>query len=137
MKKKYPGDDTLTILLILLACAALVLLIAYACYRKAFYAHNDKHPLSEEECIPPGEIYEPYRELMLGWVREVRQFPYESVSIQSFDGLTLTGKYYEYAPGAPMEMPVRMMVTSMPNFFTQKSVHARQSRCSRMPKVIT
>ena len=92
------------LLWILLACTVLVLLIAYACYRKAFYAKNDKHILSEEECIPPGEIYAPYRDLMLGWVREVRQFPYEAVSIRSFDGLTLTGKYYEYAPGAPMEL---------------------------------
>ena len=94
----------MTILLILLGCGLLALLIVWLCYRTAFYAHNDKHPLTEEECIPPGEIYLPYRDLMLGWVREVRKFPYESVSIRSFDGLTLTGKYYEYAPGAPMEL---------------------------------
>ena len=94
----------MTVLLILLLAAALVVLIAWGCYRKAFYAYNDKHPLSEEECIPPGQVYEPFRDVMLGWVREVRKLPYEPVSIRSFDGLTLTGKYYEYAPGAPMEL---------------------------------
>ena len=92
------------LLLILLLCAALVVFIAWACYRKSFYAHNDKHLLSEEECLPPGPVYAPYRDVMLSWVREVRQLPYENVSIRSFDGLTLTGKYYEYAPGAPMEL---------------------------------
>ena len=94
----------MTVLLILAGLGLLALLIVWLCYRTAFYAPNDKHPLTEEECIPPGDIYLPYRDLMLGWVREVRKFPYESVSIHSFDGLTLTGKYYEYAPGAPMEL---------------------------------
>ena len=30
--------------------------------------------------------------------------PHEDVEITSFDGLTLRGKFYEYAPGAPIEL---------------------------------
>lgn len=37
-------------------------------------------------------------------MKEVRALPHEEFSITSFDGLTLRGKYYEYAPGAPIEL---------------------------------
>jgi dipeptidyl aminopeptidase/acylaminoacyl peptidase len=37
-------------------------------------------------------------------VRESRATPYEEVEITSFDGLKLRGRYYEYAPGAPIEL---------------------------------
>lgn len=82
----------------------LVLLLAWICYRMAFYARPRKPSDPEVIEIPTGEIYEPYRELMEGWSREVRAMPREDVEIRSFDGLTLRGKYYEYAPGAPIEL---------------------------------
>jgi fermentation-respiration switch protein FrsA (DUF1100 family) len=41
---------------------------------------------------------------MESWVRETRAMPREEMSITSFDGLTLRGRYYEYAPGAPLEI---------------------------------
>lgn len=82
---------------------AAVLVIAYICYRMAFYA-KPRTPLGDKIEIPEGEIYEPFREPMERWAREVRAMPCESFSITSFDGLTLTGKYYEYAPGAPIEL---------------------------------
>lgn len=81
-----------------------ILLIAYICFRIAFYADRSKGADSEEFPIPEGEIYEPYRDIMVGWMKEVRQLPHEDMEIQSFDGLTLRGKYYEYAPGAPIEL---------------------------------
>jgi len=34
----------------------------------------------------------------------MRAMPHEDVQITSFDGLTLCGKYYEYAPSAPIEL---------------------------------
>jgi len=82
----------------------LVLGIAYVCYRMAFYAPPRKPAEGDKIEIPVGEIYEPYREAMENWVRETRAMPHEDVSIQSFDGLTLWGKYYEYAPGATIEL---------------------------------
>ena len=84
--------------------AGLVLLIAYVCYRMAFYNPKPKDRDPEAIAIPEGEIYEPFREQMEAWVRWTRSLPREDVSITSFDGLTLKGKYYEYAPGAPIEL---------------------------------
>jgi fermentation-respiration switch protein FrsA (DUF1100 family) len=54
--------------------------------------------------LPPGKIYEPFFDQMRSWALETRNTPHEDVSITSFDGLRLTGKYYEYAPGAPIEL---------------------------------
>lgn len=89
---------------ILLAVAAVCLLISYYCYRIAFYAPPRK-PLREDIIeIPEGEIYEVHREKMENWVRQVRAMPHEDVEITSFDGLKLHGKFYEYAPGAPIEL---------------------------------
>lgn len=82
---------------------AAIFAIAYICYRMAFYA-KPREPLGDRIEIPEGEIYEPYREKMENWAREVRAMDSESFSITSFDGLTLTAKYYEYAPNAPIEL---------------------------------
>ena len=87
---------------ILLALAAIVMLTAYICFRMAFYATRKE--TNEEFPLPEGDIYLPYRDQMIAWMKEVRQLPREDVTIRSFDGLTLRGKYYEYAPGAPIEL---------------------------------
>ncbi len=79
-----------------------VLVIAYICYRMAFYA--DRKPSAEEYPIPEGEIYEPYRDQMVAWMKETWAMPHEDMQITSHDGLTLRGKYYEFAPGAPIEL---------------------------------
>lgn len=96
------------ILWILAGAAAVVLLavlvIAYVCFRIAFYVPRRESAPSDRIDIPEGEIYEPFRDIMETWVREVRALPHEDVSITSFDGLTLHGKFYEYAPGAPIEL---------------------------------
>ena len=41
---------------------------------------------------------------MIMYIKKGREMPHKDVSIKSFDGLTLRGKYYEYAPGAPLEI---------------------------------
>lgn len=82
----------------------LILLIAYICYRMAFYAPRRKVHTGDEIEIPEGEIYEAFRDKMEHWTRQTRALPHEDMSITSFDGLTLFGKYYEYAPGAPIEL---------------------------------
>lgn len=96
---------TLGILCAILAILALLcLVIAYVCYYIAFYSPRRKPRGEDEYNIPEGEIYEPYRDLMIGWMKETRQMPHEDVSITSFDGLTLRGKYFEYSPDAPVEL---------------------------------
>ena len=82
---------------------ALILIISYICYRMAFYAPPRK-PMGDAIEIPEGEIYEVFLEPMERWAREVRAMERQSFSIRSFDGLTLWGNFYEYAPGAPIEL---------------------------------
>lgn len=98
----------MTFLYILLIITAVILaavpVIAYVCFRMAFYAPRENDVPTEEYPIPPGKIYEPHRDKMVGWMKEVRALPCEEMAITSFDGLTLRGKYYEYAPGAIVEL---------------------------------
>ena len=84
--------------------AALSVLAAYICYRMAFYVPPRKPVDPDSVDMPMGDDYEPFREKIANWTKETRLLPHEKVSITSFDGLKLTGKYYEYAPGAPIEL---------------------------------
>ena len=83
---------------------AAILAISYYCYRTAFWSAPRKAPDPDRIEIPEGEIYEVYRSDMERWGFQVRALPHEDVEIRSFDGLTLRGKYFEYAPGAPVEI---------------------------------
>ena len=89
---------------ILFCLLAAVLIASYICFRIAFFVKPEDKIPSEEYPIPEGDIYEPFRERMVTWIKEVRSLPHEDMTITSFDGLTLRGKYYEFAPGAPMEI---------------------------------
>ena len=81
----------------------LVLAAAYGCFRIVFYAvRREADP--EIIDIPKGLVYQPYRQEMENWVRRKRLLPQEEFAITSFDGLTLRGRFYEYAPGAPVEL---------------------------------
>ena len=92
------------ILGIVAVLAIAVLIISYICFRMAFYASR-KQPASDDLLdLPQGEIYEPFREYMESCAREVRAMPCEELWITSFDGLKLYGRYFEYAPGAPIEL---------------------------------
>ena len=81
-----------------------VLAVSCICYRIAFYAPRKAKPQTNEVELPDGEIYEEYREDFERWAREVRAMPREDMYIIAFDGLRLYGRYYEYAPGAPIEL---------------------------------
>ena len=94
----------MTLFLILALLAAMVLLIAYVCYRMAFFSSRKEEENADEFAIPEGDIYEPFRDVMVQWMKEARAMPHDEITIQSFDGLTLCGKYYEFAPGAPIEL---------------------------------
>ena len=84
--------------------AVVVLLTAFICFRMTFYAVRGNEKDAEEEPIPDDEIYEPFREQILCWIRETRALPRRSVEITSHDGLHLMGYYYEYKKGAPIEI---------------------------------
>ena len=98
MKFLWIGLAVLAFLLLVTA------VIAYICYRMAFYAPPRKPQDPDLYDIPEGEVYEPFRDIMTQYARELRSMPFETFEIRSFDGLRLTAKYYEYAPGAPVEL---------------------------------
>jgi len=94
----------MVILILAAALIAAILTVSYVCFRMAFYTKDSEKLSKEEFPIPDGEIYEPFRGVMTDWMKEVRAMPHEDVSVTSFDGLTLRGRYYEYAPGATVEL---------------------------------
>lgn len=82
----------------------LVLLIAFICFMRIFY-FKSRRPLGENEYdLPKGEIYDVFREDMIRWTESARKMPHEDIEIESFDGLKLRGKFYQYAEGAPIEI---------------------------------
>ena len=82
--------------------SAIILTISYICFRMAFFV-NRKNQI-KGFTLPVGKIYEPHSDTMRGWAEEVKNMPYEQFFITSFDGLKLSGKYYEYEKGAPIEL---------------------------------
>ena len=87
-------------LTILVGC----LLVCYICYRIAFYAPPRKEQPADFIDLPPGPVYEPFHQQMTAWVLENRKLPRAHFEITSFDGLKLHATFYEYAPGAPIEL---------------------------------
>ena len=95
----------MTLVLIILFLAVLIFWgIPYLCFRMAFYAPRPKNGERPDVPLPNDEVYAPYKEMMDNWAQEVLQMPHRHFTITSFDGLTLHGNYYEYAPDAPMEL---------------------------------
>ena len=93
-------------LFILPVCAILllVLIISYICFVITFRVSKNDPVKKEEYPIPVGKIYEPWRDVMVQWMKETRAMPHKEFSIRSFDGLLLKGKYYEFSPDAPIEL---------------------------------
>ncbi len=97
-------DIIFVILGVVASIAVLVLAISYICFRIAFYTDRKNDSKEDEFSIPYGDIYLPYKDKMIGWMKEVRSLPSQDFTITSFDGLKLHGKYYEYEKGAPIEL---------------------------------
>lgn len=91
------------ILIVISALTIFTFILAYICYRMAFYSNRREIP-AEEFPTPQGEIYEPFRARMVDLMKETRTIPHNAMEITSFDGLRLRGKYYEYKKGAPVEL---------------------------------
>ena len=85
----------------ILVCVVLAVVFggAYYAYRMAFYSPN-----KNREEIPEikGKEYEPFKPLFSGMFHNLQNKPCEFVTIHSQDGLTLSGRYYHTADGAPL-----------------------------------
>lgn len=82
----------------------LMLLAVLFCFLLVFYSPKRRERGPDEYDIPKGNVYEPFRDEMIDWIKECRAMPRELVEIKSHDGLTLRGIYYEYKKGAPLEI---------------------------------
>lgn len=92
------------ILICVAALAALILLISAICFLKIFYSPKRKPRADDDYELPEGKEYEPLYPQMIEWTKQSRATPHKKVSIQTFDGLTLRGRYYEISPDAPIEI---------------------------------
>ena len=83
-----------------LALAAILLGAAYVTYRIVFYSPNKTQ--NDDFSLPVSDQTEPLLETIKAMIREVNAIPYERVSVTSFDGLRLAGRYYHQRDGAPL-----------------------------------
>lgn len=95
----------MVLLWIFLALTFLTVAAAYISFRMAYFV-PEKTKIRPPYEMPQGDIYIPYHGKMRQWMEEVRAMPSQTFSIKTFDGLTLYGQFYQYAPGAPIELMV-------------------------------
>lgn len=72
----------------------------YGVYYLTF--RRNKTNIIDDRTLPEGEQYEPYNEGILKAIEKMLPVPFEDVYVESYDGLTLYGKYYQLAEGAPV-----------------------------------
>ena len=94
----------IAILFIILGIFLVILATSYICFYMAFYVKEKDKIDKEAYSIPPGKIYEPFKEQMIEWQKQIKEMPHDDVYITSFDGLTLRGKYFEIQKDAPIEL---------------------------------
>ncbi len=93
----------ITFLIVLGILILLTLVVSFVCFYITFY-NKENSKIRDKNEMPPGKEYVPYYPLMRSWMAERENMPYTEISIKSFDGLTLKGKYYEKQKGAPIEL---------------------------------
>ena len=86
---------TALILSLLIIGFGFLCLCAY-CYIFAFRVSARRQ--SKEDEVPPS----PYREKVMENINSLLFKPFENVETQSFDGLSLKGRYYHFKDGAPI-----------------------------------
>lgn len=89
----------MSLLITLFLLALSILFLSYFAYRKAFFS-----PRANRTAIAAteGPQFEPHRDAMRRIFVQLAERPYEDVTIQSHDGLTLYGRYYHIRDGAPL-----------------------------------
>lgn len=80
----------------------LSIVMAYISYRLTFYSDkkNKKNPLT----LPDQDIFITFKDEIKRDIEDIQKMTYKVFSIMSHDGLKLFAKYYEYKPGAPIEI---------------------------------
>ena len=91
----------MTIYILLCLVLAVIFGGAYYAYRLAFYS-----PTKDREKIPEvvDPHYTPFKAVIRDLFHELKNKPCEFVTIQSRDGLSLSGRYYHTADNAPLAL---------------------------------
>jgi len=76
--------------------------ICLYCFHTCFYASNRKK--QDPYCQLHGQQFLEVQEQIYASTRRMEQIPFEAVTIRSFDGLTLYGRYYHMKDGAPVKI---------------------------------
>lgn len=92
------------ILICFASLLAVVLITAAICFFKVFYSPKRRPRAEDDYDLPPGKEYVPHYPRMIEWTKRCRATPHRIVEIETFDGLTLRGRYYEFSPTAPIEI---------------------------------
>ena len=87
----------------------LIILIAffiglYIAFRLTFYVSKRDVIDPDNLILPMGANFEKFRNSISTWIKQNRQRDFKVFKIKSFDGLTLTSKYYEFDKNAPIEI---------------------------------
>ena len=92
-------EIALTVSLSAAALIFLILLVAYVTYVLTF--RRRKRPFDAERDL--GISLQEYKDI--DKLSEIfKEKPYEQIVIQSYDGLSLVGRYYHYSDGAPLDI---------------------------------
>ena len=98
-------DKILLYIIIAVIILALVwLLTSLICFLIVFFSPRRAKKIPDHYPLPKEEIYKPYHARMIEWIKAARAMPRERLEITSHDGLKLVSYYYEFAPGAPIEI---------------------------------
>ncbi|MCI5745458.1 MAG: alpha/beta hydrolase [Erysipelotrichaceae bacterium] len=92
------------LLYIFLALLFVFIFLLYIIYCLVFY-HSSKNK-NDDYNIPNTPQYLLYNDKMVSLIDDLKAKPYEEVSITSYDGLTLYGKYYHVQDNAPLDIAI-------------------------------
>ena len=92
------------LIIILLSIALIFFTTTFVCYFITFFVGKKKIYAKDEYDIPFGKAFEPHKDLLIIWQKEMRELPYKQVQITSFDNLKLYGKYFECGKGNILEI---------------------------------
>lgn len=118
---------TIIILSVLAFIAVIVLITAYVCFRLVCYSKDRIPPGEDEYDLPEGDVYIPFHQRLIDWVKVKRSLPCEELEITSFDGLRLRGKYYKFFDDAIVEILIHGYRGN-----SERDLSAGLERCKRL-----
>lgn len=92
------GHDMLIAALLL----ATIVLLSFCCFRKVFYYPLESRAKPEDPLR--GKQYKKFEDDIRHITKIMQSLPFEAITIESFDGTTLFGRYYHVRDGAPVQI---------------------------------